>query len=101
MSVMLQAPETLRVGVSALFDPDDTPHARTFLRALAVARNVIPELGRVQWHLLDDGANARRGAEVAQQMIDWRADLVIGHFSSDAAIGAAPLYQRAGMALLT
>ncbi|WP_122585929.1 ABC transporter substrate-binding protein [Pseudomonas viridiflava] len=101
MSVMLQAPETLRVGVSALFDPDDTPHARTFLRALAVARNVIPGLGRVQWHFLDDGANARRGAEVAQQMIDWRADLVIGHFSSDAAIGAAPLYQRAGMALLT
>ncbi|WP_122734252.1 ABC transporter substrate-binding protein [Pseudomonas viridiflava] len=101
MSVMLQAPETLRVGVSALFDPDDTPHARTFLRALAVARNVVPGLGRAQWHFLDDGANARRGAEVAQQMIDWRADLVIGHFSSDAAIGAAPLYQRAGMALLT
>ncbi|MBA1228997.1 amino acid ABC transporter substrate-binding protein [Pseudomonas viridiflava] len=91
----------LRVGVSALFDPDDTPHARTFLRAMAVARNVIPGLGGVQWHFLDDGANACRGADVAQQMIDWEADLVIGHFSSDAAIGAAPLYQQAGIALLT
>ncbi|MEE4683677.1 ABC transporter substrate-binding protein [Pseudomonas alliivorans] len=101
MSVVLLEPEALRVGVSALFDPNDTPHARTFLKAMAVARNVIPGLGRVQWRFLDDGASASRGAEVAQQMIDWQADLVIGHFSSDAAIGAAALYQRAGIALLT
>ncbi|RML40540.1 hypothetical protein ALQ95_01097 [Pseudomonas syringae pv. ribicola] len=91
----------LRVGVSALFDPADTPHARTFMRALAVARNCIPGLARVQWHFLDDGANAARGAEVAQHMIDWQADVVVGHFSSDAAISAAPLYQQAGIALLT
>ncbi|EPM69538.1 hypothetical protein A3SM_28795, partial [Pseudomonas syringae pv. actinidiae ICMP 18886] len=91
----------LRVGVSALFDPADTPHARTFMRALAVARNCIPGLARVQWHFLDDGANAARGAEVAQHMIDWQADVVVGHFSSDAAIIAAPLYQQAGIALLT
>ncbi|AVB15010.1 MULTISPECIES: ABC transporter substrate-binding protein [Pseudomonas syringae group] len=91
----------LRVGVSALFDPHDTPHARTFMRALAVARNCVPGLARVQWHFLDDGANAVRGAEVARQMIDWKADLVIGHFSSDAAVSAAALYRQAGIALLT
>ncbi|CAM3124890.1 ABC transporter [Pseudomonas floridensis] len=101
MTSMTQEPAALRVGVSALFDPQDTPHARTFLRALAVARNCIPGLGLVQWRFLDDGASAARGAEVAQQLIDWQADLVIGHFSSDAAIGAAPLYQKAGIALLT
>ncbi|MCF5466375.1 ABC transporter substrate-binding protein [Pseudomonas syringae] len=91
----------LRVGVSALFDPAATPHARTFMRALAVARNCIPELAQVQWHFIDDGADAARGAEVAQHMIDWQADLVIGHFSSDASIGAAPRYEQAGIALLT
>ncbi|KAA8697698.1 ABC transporter substrate-binding protein [Pseudomonas caricapapayae] len=91
----------LRVGVSALFDPHDTPHARTFMRALAVARNCVPGLARVQWHFLDDGADAVRGAEVARQMIDWKADLVIGHFSSDAAVSAAALYRQAGIALLT
>ncbi|MCI3945803.1 ABC transporter substrate-binding protein [Pseudomonas syringae] len=91
----------LRVGVSALFDPEDTPHARTFMRALAVARNGMPELKHVQWRFLDDGAHAIRGAAVAQQMIGWKADIVVGHFSSDAAIGAAPLYEQAGIALLT
>ncbi|QHF03371.1 MULTISPECIES: ABC transporter substrate-binding protein [Pseudomonas syringae group] len=101
MTAAVQELAALRVGVSALFDPDDTPHARTFLRAMALARHFIPGLDRVQWRFLDDGANARRGAEVAQQMIDWQADLVIGHFSSDAAIGAAPLYQQADIALLT
>ncbi|KPW36005.1 ABC transporter substrate-binding protein [Pseudomonas coronafaciens] len=91
----------LRVGVSALFDPDDTAHARTFMRALAIGRNCLPGLAQVQWHFLDDGAHAIRGAEVARHMIDWKADVVAGHFSSDAALGAAPLYEQAGIALLT
>ncbi len=97
----VQKSRLLRVGVSALFDPHDTPHARTFLRALAVARNFIPGLDRVEWCFLDDGANAARGAEVARQMIDREVDLVVGHFSSDAALSAAAVYRQAGIALLT
>ncbi|MEN1832833.1 ABC transporter substrate-binding protein [Pseudomonas lijiangensis] len=99
--IPVQTSRALRVGVSALFDPNDTPHARTFLRALAVARNFIAGLDRVEWCFLDDGANAARGAEVARQMIDREVDLVVGHFSSDAALSAAPLYQQAGIPLLT
>ncbi|RMQ47816.1 Extracellular ligand-binding receptor [Pseudomonas cichorii] len=99
--IPLRKPRALRVGVSALFDPDDTPHARTFLRALAVARNCIAGLDRVEWCFLDDGANACRGAEVARQMIAREVDLVVGHFSSDAAVSAAALYRQAGIALLT
>lgn len=91
----------LRVGVSALFNPADTPHARTFLRALCVARNFMPALSQVQWRFLDDGATALRGAEVARQMVEWKADVVVGHFSSDAAISAAALYRQAAIPLLT
>lgn len=101
MSAITGGLPALRVGVSALFDPADTPHARTFLRALYVARNFIPELAPLQWRFLDDGANAARGAEVARRMVEWGADLVIGHFSSDAALGAAAQYRQAGIALLT
>ncbi|RRV10718.1 amino acid ABC transporter substrate-binding protein [Pseudomonas sp. v388] len=101
MSDIRRQPAALRVGVSALFDPADTPHARTFLRALCVARNLLPDLQPVQWLFLDDGANPARGAEVARQMIQWKADVVIGHFSSDAAVSAARLYEPAGIALLT
>jgi hypothetical protein len=91
----------LKVGVSALFDPGDTPHARTFLRAMTVARNFIPALAQMQWHFLDDGADRIRAEQVAQQLVAEQVDLVIGHFSSDAAIGAAPIYRQAGIALLT
>lgn len=91
----------LRVGVSALFDPAVTPHAQTFLRAMAAGRNGIAALQRLHWHWLDDGADPEQGARVAERLIDWGADLVIGHFSSDAALAAAPLYRQAGVALLT
>lgn len=91
----------LKVGVSALFDPADTPHARTFLRAMCVARNFIPALAQVQWHFLDDGANRARAEQVAEHMVAADVDLVIGHFSSDAAVSAAPVYRQAGIALLT
>ena len=101
MSGVYQESAPLRVGVSALFDPADTPHARTFLRALCVARNLLPSLNTVQWLFLDDGADAVRSAEVAQRMVEWKADVIIGHFSSDAALGAAGLYEQAGIPLLT
>ncbi|MCQ3000842.1 ABC transporter substrate-binding protein [Pseudomonas syringae] len=91
----------LKVGVSALFNPADTPHARTFLRAMCVARNFIPALAQVQWHFLDDGANRVRAEQVAEQMMAADVDLVIGHFSSDAAVSAAPVYRQAGIPLLT
>lgn len=94
-------PVSMKVGVSAVFDPAVTPHARTFLRALAAGRNLIPGLATVQWHWLDDAADPRQAAEVAQRMVEWGADLVLGHFSSDAALAAAPLYAQAGIALLT
>lgn len=101
MKTVAREPAALRVGVSALFDPADTPHARTFMRALCAARNFLTGLHDVQWHFLDDGADPARGAEVARRFIDWGADVVIGHFSSDAAAAVAGLYRQAGIALLT
>ena len=91
----------LKVGVSALFDPADTPHARTFLRALTVARNGIPGFDRVHWEFCDDGANPARAEQVARQMVAAKVDLVIGHFSSDAARVAAGIYRQADIGLLT
>ncbi len=90
-----------KVGVSALFDPADTPHARTFLRAMTMARNGIPGFDRVHWQFCDDGAHAERAEQVARQMVAAKVDLVIGHFSSDAAMVAAGIYRQAGIGLLS
>lgn len=91
----------LKVGVCAVLDSTVTPHARTFLRALAVARNHLPALGPLEFTLLEDGADARRADTVARHLVAQGVDIVIGHFSSDAAMCAAQHYAGAGIALIT
>ncbi len=91
----------LKVGVSALFDPSVTPHARTFLRALAVAADQFPEVAALQTVFLDDGAEPARARDVAQRFLGDGVEVVVGHFSSDAAQAAAGLYAQAGVPLLT
>jgi ABC-type branched-subunit amino acid transport system substrate-binding protein len=93
--------EGLRVGVSAVFDPAVTPHARTFFRAMAAARNALPALAGVTWHFADDHADPDRARTVARGFVDEGVDLVIGHFSSDAALAAIDVYAKADVALLT
>ena len=91
----------LKVGVSALFDPAATPHARTFLRALAVAAAEFPEVAALDMVFLDDGADPRRAEAVARRFLEQGVEAVVGHFSSDAAQAAAGLYAQAGVPLLT
>jgi hypothetical protein len=90
-----------KVGVSALFDPSVTPHARTFLRAVAVAADQFAEVAALEMVFLDDGAEPRRARQVAQRFLDEGVDVVVGHFSSDAAQAAAGLYAQAQVPLLT
>lgn len=90
----------LRVGISAIFDPRRTAHARTFLRAIAVAVNHLPGVAALDLRYADDGADGVRAAAVARQFRQQRVDLVLGHFSSDAAAVAAGVYARHGIPLL-
>ncbi len=92
---------SLKVGVTAIFDPRITPHARTFLRALAWARNFEPGLAGIEFVFADDGADAQVAKSVANRFLRAGVDLVIGHFSSDAAVAAMEVYEKAGIPLLT
>ncbi len=94
------ANERLTVGLTALFDPRRTAHARTFLRGIAVAINSLPEVAAMRFLLADDGAAGPRAVEVAEGFVRDGVDLVIGHFSSDAALSAADVYERHGVPLL-
>lgn len=91
----------LKIGITALFDPADTPHARTFLRALAIATDQVPGVASLHLTFLDDGANPSRAVQVAEHFIAAGVDAVVGHFSSDAARAAADLYAQAQVPLLT
>lgn len=89
-----------KVGVSAVFDPKITPHARTFLRATSLARNFLPQLSGVEFVYQDDAASPAEAKVVANEFVKADVDVVIGHFSSDAALAAAPIYQDAKIPLL-
>ena len=93
--------DELKVGITAVFDPEVTPHARTFLRALATARNHIPALARVNFVFADDAADPECARTVAENFVAQGVDLVIGHFSSDAALAAIDTYEKADIAMLT
>jgi ABC-type branched-subunit amino acid transport system substrate-binding protein len=93
--------KTLKVGITALFDPQVTRHARTFMRALAVARSHLPGLTKVEFIFRDDGASQETALTVAHYFLQQEVDVVVGHFSSDAALSAAKYYRLAGIPLLT
>ena len=93
--------KALKVGVSAVLDPAVTPHARTFMRALATARNHVDALAQVEFVFADDGADPETARAVARRFIAANVDLVIGHFSSDAAMAVRRIYREAGTPLLT
>jgi len=92
--------KTLKVGISAIFDPLVSPHARTFMRALTAARNHLAPLSQVEFLFADDGADPGVARNAARGFIEAGVDLVIGHFSSDAAMGVREIYRDAGRALL-
>lgn len=92
--------ERLAVGLTAILDPRRTAHARTFLRGIVTAINNMPDVAALRFVMADDGASGARAVEVAEGFVRGGVDLVVGHFSSDAAMAAARVYERHGVPLL-
>jgi ABC-type branched-subunit amino acid transport system substrate-binding protein len=91
---------SFKIGITALFDPWQTAHGRTFLRAVAFFRNGNKASPNTEYCFSDDGASAINAVGVAKSFISQNVDIVVGHFSSDAASAAILEYERAGTPLL-
>lgn len=87
------------IGISAIFESSRTVHARTFLAAINHFLNTHDTQG-LSFIFEDDDASYEGGRRAAQRLIAKGADIVVGHFSSDAASGALPEYQRLGIPVL-
>ncbi|WP_338495622.1 ABC transporter substrate-binding protein [Pseudomonas sp. WP18] len=87
------------IGISAIFESTRTVHARTFLAAINHFINTHDTTG-LTFIFEDDDASPEGGRRAARRLISRGADVVVGHFSSDAAAGALPLYEAAGIAVL-
>lgn len=87
------------IGISAIFESFRTVHARTFLAAINHFINTHDTQG-LRFVFEDDDASHEGGRAAAQKLIARGVDVVVGHFSSDAAAGALPLYQASGIPVL-
>lgn len=87
------------IGISAIFESSRTLHARTFLMAVNHFINHHDTRGLI-FRFEDDDASYDGGRRAAQRLLDQGAQVVVGHFSSDAALGALPLYRAAGVPVL-
>jgi ABC-type branched-subunit amino acid transport system substrate-binding protein len=90
----------LLIGISAILDPRITPHGRTLLRSLEVFRNHYQSSAAITYDFDDDGADRDTAISVAERFVRNGVDVVVGHFSSDAALAVAPIYSHNGITLL-
>ncbi|PNE59684.1 hypothetical protein A8H39_00610 [Paraburkholderia fungorum] len=90
----------IRIGISAIFDPRITAHGRTLLRSLELFRNHCRPDASITYEFADDNAKRGTAISVAEMFAKKSVDVVVGHFSSDAAVGAVPIYEANGIPLL-
>ncbi|MEI7375995.1 ABC transporter substrate-binding protein [Dickeya chrysanthemi] len=82
-----------RIACVACLDVRRSVHTTTFLRAVELAQSeLLPD--NVELRLFDDGASADGARQAIQQVMDWKADAVVGHFASASADVAAPYYAQ-------
>jgi ABC-type branched-subunit amino acid transport system substrate-binding protein len=90
----------LKVGLSALLNANETAHSRTFLRGITLSINEMPEVARMEFLFADDGASPKRALDVADYFVESGVEVVVGHFSSDAALSASEIYARHNIPVL-
>ncbi len=105
--VVAQTPRTLRLGLSAPMTGDQAQYGADFRRGVELA---IEELNagslvpgyRFELAVEDSRSDPKEAANVAQKFASSRNVVaVVGDFSSTACLAAAPIYQRAGIIMLT
>ncbi|KVE32417.1 ABC transporter substrate-binding protein [Burkholderia sp. TSV86] len=88
------------IGVAVRYDLQAAPHARTFFRTLALARNEYPRIAALRFVFADDLGTREGALRAAEHFERAGARIVIGHMSSDAAQAAVSRYAQSGTLLL-
>ena len=84
-----------KIGLAIALDNSATYHTQTFIEAITYSLDNFPDLDSYVFKTVSDEKTRQGGANAAKELIEWGADIVIGHFSSVAAISAIPYYATA------
>jgi len=91
--------KSLRCGFAAILDPARSIHSETVLRALQIYKELFAG-DRIEFILCEDYGSLEGGAHAADYLVSQGVDVVVGHYASSSAIGAAGFYAEHGVALL-
>jgi ABC-type branched-subunit amino acid transport system substrate-binding protein len=93
--------KTICIAACASLQSERSVHSDTFVRAVTAASELVAADSGLQIDIrwFDDGANPIGALAAATAVLHCPAQAVIGHFSSGAALAAAPLYRTAGLPL--
>ena len=105
--VVAQTPRVFRLGLSAPITGDQAQYGADFRRGVELAveqinaGNLAPGF-RFEVVVEDSKSDPKEAANVAQKFASSKSvAAVVGDFSSTACLAAAPIYQRAGIVMLT
>ena len=89
-----------KIGLAIALGKDANSHTRTFIEAIKYSLNHFPEFKHNTLKLVNDEKSPTGGKRAAAELVKWGADVVVGHFSSFAALAALPLYIRQSIPLI-
>lgn len=89
----------LRCGFAAILDPGRSMHTQTVLRALDIYKALFAH-DTVEFICCEDFGSVDGGAHAADFLVSQGVDLVVGHYASNSAMGAAPFYAEHNVPLL-
>ncbi|PTA76672.1 ABC transporter substrate-binding protein [Serratia sp. Nf2] len=89
-----------KIGLAIALEKDANSHTWTFIEAINYSLKHFPEFKQNTLKIVNDEKSATGGKRAAAELIEWGADVVVGHFSSFAALAALPLYTRQSVPLI-
>ncbi|PAJ86382.1 amino acid ABC transporter substrate-binding protein [Burkholderia ubonensis] len=82
-----------KLGLAIAMGEDATSHTQTFLEAVQHCLAVHPAFANIEVMISNDRKCRDGGKVAASELLRWGAEVIVGHYSSAAALGALSLYR--------
>lgn len=89
-----------KIGLAIALGKEANSHTQTFIEAINYSLKHFPEFKRNTLKIVNDEKSPDGGIRAAGELIEWGADVVVGHFSSIAALAALPVYSCQSIPLI-
>lgn len=90
---------SIRCGFAAILDPTKSMHTETVLRALDIYKDLFAP-GTIEFICCEDYGSFKGGSAAADFLVSQQVDIVVGHYASNSALGAVPLYAEHSVPVL-